>query len=81
MSAPAKYVSPFGDTDAQPVLPDAQGRLRSAGRFVAVLEPAPGDPYFSLPNTPDTEDPLRAAAARTPARVITLDAAAGESHI
>lgn len=46
-SEPAKYVSPFGDNDTSPVVV-AVARSQKAA-----------DPYYNLPNTPDTEDPHR----------------------
>ena len=43
------------------MIPDSKGRLRSAGRFVGLMDSQvlSLDPYFSLPNTPDTEEPIK----------------------
>ncbi|XP_059099111.1 uncharacterized protein LOC131893169 isoform X1 [Tigriopus californicus] len=71
MDPPAKYTSPFGDTDLRPVIPDGQGRLRSAGLK---------DAYFSLPNTPDTEDPMKGLAIARPFLQLSTEIG-GESYI
>ena len=77
---PAKYISPFGDTDEDPVVPDANGRLRSAAGMKhfgphSARTKTPSsrshvnsayvsdnnqviEPFFSLPNTPDTEETI-----------------------
>ena len=85
----SKYISPFGETDAQPVFADAKGRLRSATGKILEDRPTTGlcqliDPYFSLPNTPDTENPLLRSSGLRPVdgRVIQLNTEiAGESYI
>ncbi len=70
----AKYISPFGNCDDVPVFPDAHGNmLRSEkdrpivvanSRATTAADSVRADHYFSLPNTPDTEDPTRAANSR-----------------
>ena len=53
-SEPAKYVSPFGDSEDQPVIPDAGGRMRSAGAnklLERVAESAAIRPSRSANNT------------------------------
>lgn len=59
---PAKYISPFGEDNHPNSKP---------------VMPMTLEPYFSLPNTPDTEETIR----RSNGVALVGNVAGGESHI
>jgi hypothetical protein len=88
--AAAKYVSPFGNTDAVPVVPDSNGRMRPAPASAdrgGKINGAMSEHYFSLPNTPDTDDQYRGSRSRAhlrnggPAMIKLATEVGGESYI
>ncbi len=86
-SSPAKYVSPFGDSDPRPVVVANEGAFVTRTVHVG-NNISNGDPHFTLPNTPDTEDTERRKAtlvngrSKNPAAIFQLLAhISGESHI